>query len=367
MKKAAGVVLLFILLSTLLIRFGGIGSKAGSVSAIYVATAALSLAAAIGYWFLIRKKDTWFLLLFSSVFVVNAGYLMLSLSRTLGLALWANRLAYLGSVFLPLSMLMIILNTCKLKYSKSLPFILLGIGAVVFLIAGSPGILDIYYKDVSLTVINGSAVLEKVYGPWHCVYLLYLLAYLFATAAVIGHACINKHVDSAIHALFISAAVFINMGVWLLEQLIRIDFELLSVSYIVSELFLLLLCLMLQNESETRSEQKEKEPDALSAVPAPTSDAPPAECGDAASQEEPSSRTLEEQCIYFAAQRASLTPTERAIYQFYLAGKTTKEIMAELNIKENTLKYHNKNIYSKLGVSSRKQLVMIASMVDESE
>ena len=31
-------------------------------------------------------------------------------------------------------------------------------------------------------------------------------------------------------------------------------------------------------------------------------------------------------------------------------------------IKENTLKYHNKNIYNKLGVSSRKQLLRFASL-----
>ena len=31
------------------------------------------------------------------------------------------------------------------------------------------------------------------------------------------------------------------------------------------------------------------------------------------------------------------------------------------HIKENTLKYHNRNIYSKLGVSSRKQLLQIAA------
>ena len=45
--------------------------------------------------------------------------------------------------------------------------------------------------------------------------------------------------------IFLCTAVFINMGVWLLEQIVRIDFELLSVSYIVSELFLLLHCLLL--------------------------------------------------------------------------------------------------------------------------
>ena len=35
------------------------------------------------------------------------------------------------------------------------------------------------------------------------------------------------------------------------------------------------------------------------------------------------------------------------------------QIIKELNITENTLKYHNKNIYSKLGVYSRKNLVEI--------
>jgi DNA-binding CsgD family transcriptional regulator len=34
--------------------------------------------------------------------------------------------------------------------------------------------------------------------------------------------------------------------------------------------------------------------------------------------------------------------------------------MLSLNIKENTLKYHNRNIYNKLGVSSRKQLIELA-------
>lgn len=69
---------------------------------------------------------------------------------------------------------------------------------------------------------------------------------------------------------------------------------------------------------------------------------------------------MEERCERFAANLPNLTNTERTIYQFYVAGKTTKEIMATLNIKENTLKYHNKNIYGKLEVSSRKELREIA-------
>lgn len=354
MKKNIGVVLLFILLCTLLTCFGA-GNKAASVSIVYAATAMLSLATAVGYRFLIRKRDPWFVLLFASVLVVNTGYLALSLSGTLNAALWANRLSYLGSVFLPLSMLMIILNTCRLKYGKNLPKVLIGLSAVIFLIAASPGILDVYYKEVSLTVINGTTVLEKVYGPLHCIYLFYLLGYFLATAAVLFHACANRNVDSAIHAVVMSAALFVNIGVWLLEQFVRIDFELLSVSYIVSELFLLLLCLLIQRDTEGKTDQ----------LPAPVQEetAAPVET----QPEQPAVKTPEEQRAYFASQLITLTPTERVIYDFYLEGKSTKEIMAALNIKENTLKYHNKNIYGKLGVSSRKQLVSIAAAIQGSD
>ena len=354
-KKALGGFLLFAALCAALACFGGIGSKAASVSMIYAATAVLSLAAVVGYRFLIRKMEPWFVLLFCSVFVVNAGYLALSLSKTLQCALWANRLSYLGSVFLPLSMLMIILNTCRLKYGKYLPKVLLGLSAVIFLIAASPGILDVYYKEVSLSVVNGTTVLEKVYGPLHCIYLFYLLGYFLATAAVLFHPCASRNVDSAIHAVVMSAALFVNIGVWLLEQFVRIDFELLSVSYIVSELFLLLLCLLIQRDTEVKTEQ----------IPAPAQEETtlPAET----QPEQPAAKAIEEQCAYFASQLCTLTPTERVIYDFYLEGKSTKEIMAALNIKENTLKYHNKNIYGKLGVSSRKQLVSIAAAIQGSD
>ena len=50
------------------------------------------------------------------------------------------------------------------------------------------------------------------------------------------------------------------------------------------------------------------------------------------------------------------------IYELYAEGKTTAEIAAIIGIKENTMKYHNKNIYAKLGVSSRKQFLRFASL-----
>lgn len=65
---------------------------------------------------------------------------------------------------------------------------------------------------------------------------------------------------------------------------------------------------------------------------------------------------------YFICNLKTLTPTEYRIYELYLDGRSAREIMEITGIKENTLKYHNKNIYSKLGISSRKQLLRFAAL-----
>ena len=59
----------------------------------------------------------------------------------------------------------------------------------------------------------------------------------------------------------------------------------------------------------------------------------------------------------------TLTPTEQLVFDHYLDGKSAKEIMAILDIKETTLKYHNRNIYDKLSVSSRKELLRYATLM----
>lgn len=349
-----GVLSIYTCLLFALTGCNAIGSKSGSMAILYTVTAIVSFLLLAGYCCLIRKKEPWFILLFSSVFVVNSGYLTLALSSSVNEALMANRLSYLGSVCLPMSMLMVIIKACRLNYRKWFPGLLAGVGTAVFLIAASPGYLDIYYKEVSLSTVNGITVLEKVYGPWHSVYLFYLLGYFGVTAAAIAYASVSKKIDSPTHAILLAAVLFINMGVWLLEQLVKVDFELLSISYILSELFLLGICMVLQEFGPTHKAPCE---------PIRKDDVPEEDLTEPAEEAPDAEKPLDERCAFFLSQLPRLTPTERIIYDYYLEGMRTKEILTALNIKENTLKYHNKNIYGKLGVSSRKELVEIASML----
>lgn len=326
-----------------------IGNKTTSMSIIYFSTAVLSLLLLVGYFILIRKKTVWFMFLFSSVFVVNMGYYLLSVCKTLEHALFANRLAYLGSVFLPMAMLMIALNVTHTTYKKWLPYALTAISGVVFLITASYPYFNIYYKDVTLKMVNGVAVLCKTYGSWHGLYLVFLLTYFIAMIAVVAHALKQNKLKSRAQSVVLAIAMFVNIFVWLLEQLVEIDFEFLSVSYIMTELFLIGLFLVVEEEvplaAASASEVKE--------IPAE-------ETVQIKVQETPEEEARLE---FFKENLHKLTPTENKIYNLYLEGKTTKEIMELLNIKENTLKYHNKNLYGKLGVSSRKELIHISKML----
>ncbi|MBQ7926257.1 MAG: hypothetical protein IJ335_08195, partial [Lachnospiraceae bacterium] len=117
------------------------------ISFIYGICTVLSLLFAGGYCALMRKKENWLIWLYFSVFVANLGYFTLSISKTLEEALLANRLAYLGCVFLSLFMLMTIAKVCHLSVSKLWLGVFIGISTLVFLVAASQGYFDLYYRE----------------------------------------------------------------------------------------------------------------------------------------------------------------------------------------------------------------------------
>ena len=289
-----------------------------------------------------RLHGPWLQLLFGSVAVVNVGYFLLSVAGSESMAIWANRVGYLGSVFLPLAMLMLILELCHIRPPRWLIVSLFSLSAVVFLISASYPWLHIYYESMSLLFVGGVPVLDKIYGPWHILYLFYLLGYLLTMTVAAVWSWIRKKADSPVQSFLMCVAVLINIGVWLTGQFIRFNFELLSLSYIISELFLLGLSLVSRENRRLLDAAKS----AQKPVPGPVDP------------------EFAEQLAYLKANLPTLTATEQTVYRLYISGKSSLEIRRELDISENTLKYHNKNIYSKLGISSRKQLLLLGAALE---
>ena len=203
-----------------------------------------------------KKRDAWLILVFVSVSVCDLGYFMISVSKDLGSALNSNRLAYLGSVFLPFFLLMMVLRFCGMKRSKPLMITLVAIGIVMLGITTSPGILPIYYSSVDIEFADGAARLVREYGPLHKLYYVYLIGYMLAMIGVAFFAVAKKKISSRKHTVLLLCAVFCNIVIWLIEQFLPRGFEWLSVSYILTECLILAIYRSMQRQGLMNKHEK---------------------------------------------------------------------------------------------------------------
>ena len=195
-----------------------------------------------------KKRDLWLLLVFVSVSVCNLGYFMTSISKALSDALNSNRIAYLGSVFLPFFMLMMVLRFCGIRRSKFLKLSLATVGIIMLAITTSPGILTVYYSTVDIAFVDGATKLVREYGPLHALYYVYLIGYMLAMIIVALYAIGKKKIKSHVHTLLLLCAVFCNITIWLVEQFLPRGFEWLSVSYILTECLILVIYRSMQKQ-----------------------------------------------------------------------------------------------------------------------
>ena len=195
-----------------------------------------------------KKRDVSLLLVFVSVSICNLGYFMLSVSQSLGSALNSNRLAYLGSVFLPFFMLMMVLRFCGMKRPRPLMITLVIIGIVMLGITTSPGILPIYYSTVDIEIADGVTKLVREYGPLHTLYYVYLIGYMFSMVGVAICAIAKKKIKSHLHTILLLCTVFCNILIWLVEQFLPRGFEWLSVSYILTECLIIVIYWSMQKQ-----------------------------------------------------------------------------------------------------------------------
>lgn len=315
------------------------------MSTVYGIAMAVSLVMTGIYYYVDRKHDKWLGLLFASVAVCDIGYFVLSLSKSLDAALWANRIAYLGSVFLPFSLLMMIMNLSRFRYPKFLPKALIGLNTVMFLIAASGGILPIYYKDVSLGISDGATYLIKEYGPLHNIYKVFLFAYFSAMVAIIIYTAVKKTVVSTKHSIFLAFVVIGNIATWLVENMIGAGFEFLSISYIVSEGLILFLYGILQDYGLADTQRISD-----SAVEAAPENINATEIIKSFSEKQIENifnnwKTLD-----------TLSQREKEVLGFILENKKRKDIAETLFVTESTIKKHTSAIFKKLEITNRTEL-----------
>ena len=318
----------------------------GNMTMVYGAVAVLSVLLLIGYLLIEKKKERNFIFLISCVAIVNTGYFLLAAANSLRMAMFANGVSYFGAAYSMLSMLRIISEVCRMKKRKWLRCLFFGISTAAFLLAASGDWLGLYYTSVDITSIGGMTKLMKEYGPLHILYTVYLLSYVLMMIAIIGYAAKKKRLASPKYVLFLLMAVLLNIGVWAVEQAVDVDFEFLSVSYIVTEVSLLLIYGMLCDYGIIRPETGLVNVQTLTQLntrPVASGELPPG---------------MGEMFDSFAEKARTLSSAEHRILNYYIHGHEIAEIPELAFISIHTVKKHNRSIYQKLEIASRDELML---------
>ena len=307
----------------------------------YTITFALAIGLLIAYITLVKNKEFWLTMLYICISVVNFGYLLMSIANSLELAVVANDVVYFGSVFLSICMMFTIVKLCGFKIKRWYLTGCLVSAVVMFLIVASSPMLPLYYKSIAIEVVDGSTKLVKEYGPLHNLYLFYLLFYFASMIATIIYSVKRKKPGATKFAGFIAGIVCSNILVWLIEKFINWDFEFLSVSYIISELLLLLVYWMMQDYVHKadipRFSGAEGERLGVEITTMP--------------MEAKIAKILE-----FVSENDPLTIREREILEMILQNTRRKEIAEHMHLSENTIKTYTRTLYAKLGVTCREEL-----------
>ena len=287
------------------------------------------------YFTSIRKKkdEPWLLVLFICIATVNLGYLLTSLSKTVEFALWANKIAYLGQVFVPMCMFMLISKLCGFTYKKWLYGVLIGLAVLMFAIVFTTGWLDWYYVSATIEYENGGAYLVKEYGVLHPTNLIYVVAYFVAMLVNIGISLVKHKNTSQKMAAFMLVIVLGNIGMWIMEKIIRWNFELLAISYLMSVCAFYFVYSLLQDYIPIHAAQ----PSVIVV--------------------DSLSRAEKIQAILSALpEGTTLSARQMDVLEGILDGKSRKAIASDLCLSENTVKMHTSALYRLLNVSSRDEI-----------
>lgn len=188
-----------------------------------------------------KRFDTAITLCFFLVPFVNlAYYLMYSVSNA-DTVIFALKITYLGGVFLIWFIMLCVLNLCKIKIRR---IFLLGsfvMNILLYMSVLSIGIYPIFYKGLSVTLVEGKWHIVKNYAFMHTVFYLWITAeMLIAFSALVYSRIRKKDVSRTVLDLLFIPILSSLLGYFLNHSFFK-EVDLMPLMYVVSETVYILI------------------------------------------------------------------------------------------------------------------------------
>ncbi|MCR5686053.1 MAG: hypothetical protein K6G81_11685 [Lachnospiraceae bacterium] len=175
--------------------------------------------------------------------IIEAGYLMFSLSKNVQEAVLALKITYLGGCFSQLMILLSALFICKTGFKNWMEAVLIAFGLILYGGVLTIGYSDIFYRSVSYELTaDGVVMLNKEYGPLHTVFYAMLLIYMLLIVIVLIYTELKKRKDVPTKTIMVYIVMeVLAMGSFFLGRMASKKIELMAADYVVTMISFLVI------------------------------------------------------------------------------------------------------------------------------
>ncbi|MCQ2098491.1 MAG: HD domain-containing protein [Fibrobacter sp.] len=186
-----------------------------------------------------KRTTSHYTAMFYMMSIQIAGHLFLALSHNEPEALLANKIAYVGAVYVPLLFFLGELTICNIKISKTLRIGLFILSTTVFGFATTAGYSDIFYRSITLVQRNGVTDFIPEFGPAHIIFNIVLGTYLFSGISVLIYSLLKKKNVSYKNLVALVAMGFFCIAAFFVLREKGMDMLVMPAIYLIAEYVLI--------------------------------------------------------------------------------------------------------------------------------
>lgn len=180
-----------------------------------------------------RKIDNIFILFCFLLNLNIGGQYLISVSKSVEMAVWANKIMYIGGCYLPYVIFLFVTRLSNIKINKILNAILILYATTILFFVVSVEYSNLYYVSVDLIFGKDFNYIVKEYGPLHALYPSMMILYVILLTILVLRT-FRKKTQLPTHVVititFICSSLIIT---YLLERLLKSKISYLPIGYIL--------------------------------------------------------------------------------------------------------------------------------------
>ena len=195
----------------------------------------------IGVYAIIWRKrySIYFTLIFMLVPLALRGYILQGSAESLNQAIAGLKLSYTCSSFLILLIMFAIFDLCNLRSKKQVRIALFLISVIMCIPPLTIGSGTLFYKEISMKIVDGMPVISKIYGPLHTVHYVFLLSYLTASIVAIIYSLMSKTDVSKKNLMILLFCEFFSLILFFGTKVFKTKIDLTPLAFLLCEIILL--------------------------------------------------------------------------------------------------------------------------------